>query len=230
MSNLTEQVYNKLLDMIVEERYKPGDRLPSEMVLCDRFSVSRNTLRAALNKLNILGLTETKQGGGTFVKEVSSEVYMNFFLPSLLTSNINLLQAMEFRRGIETEAARLAAVNRTEDDIAKMRTCLDRCKDNIHDMSGFENANNEFHNCIAEASRNPLFIQIMSILHRMISTVMKDYLKNQGADIDSTFYHEMILNCIIERKPDEAAFFMDRHMTFLVRRVRDYIAEKNNNS
>ena len=77
--------------------------------MCDQMGVSRNTLRAALNKLDALGFTVSRQGGGTYVKEVDSDVYLNFFVPALLTHNVNLLEVMQFRKGIEVEAARRAA-------------------------------------------------------------------------------------------------------------------------
>ena len=70
-------------------------------------------------------------------------------------------------------------------------------------------------------------MRMEAIIHQMTSTVMQEYLSKQGADIDSTFYHEMVMRCIIERKPDEAAYFMDRHMQVLVERVRRYITEEN---
>ena len=70
-----------------------------------------------------------------------------------------------------------------------------------------------------------MFVRIEMIIHKMTSTSMKKYLSKQGADIDSTFYHEMIMKCIIEHKPDEAAYFMDRHMQHLVERVKKYIDE-----
>lgn len=54
---LVEQTYDALMQMIMDGNYKPGDRLPSEMILCNNLQVSRNTLRAALNKLNVLGFT-----------------------------------------------------------------------------------------------------------------------------------------------------------------------------
>jgi GntR family transcriptional regulator, transcriptional repressor for pyruvate dehydrogenase complex len=229
MAVLAEQIYEDLVNMIVEENYKPGDRFPSENVLCERFSVSRNTLRAALNKLHVLGLTETRQGGGTYLKEVNSDVYLNFFMPAVLTSNIDLLEVMEFRRGIEVESARLAAENATETDIQELREYLEECRDNLHNMSSFEAANNEFHFAIAKASKSKMFIRMESIIHQMISTVMQKYLSEQGADIDSTFYHEMVMRCIIEHKPDEAAYFMDRHMQLLVERVKNYITEEKTN-
>ena len=227
MAVLAEQVYEELVDMIVGEKYKPGNRLPSEMVLCERFSVSRNTLRAALNKLHVLGLTETQQGGGTYVKEVDSDVYLNFVMPALLTSNVNLLEAMEFRRGIEVEAARLAAENASDEDVQELQKYLEGCKENLDSMPSFENANSDFHFAIAKASKSKMFMRMEAIIHQMTSTVMQEYLSKQGADIDSTFYHEMVMRCIIERKPDEAAYFMDRHMQVLVERVRRYITTEN---
>ena len=224
MATLAEQVYEELINMIVEENYKPGDRFPSENVLCERFSVSRNTLRGALNKMQVLGLTETRQGGGTYLKDVSSEVYLNFFMPSILTSNIDLLEAMEFRRGIEVESARLAAQNATEEDIKELNNYLNACKENMSNMLDFENSNNDFHYAIAKASKSNMFIKMEKIIHKMTSASMKKYLAKQGADIDSTFYHEMIMKCIIEHKADEAAYSMDRHMQYLVERVKKYIA------
>ena len=225
MATLTEQVYEDLINMIVEEDYKPGDRFPSESALCERFSVSRNTLRAALNKLQVLGLAETMKGGGTYLKEVDSDVYLNFFMPAVLTSNIDLLEVMEFRRGIEVESARLAAENADVEDINELNEYIVACKENIDDMFTFETANNNFHFGIAKASKSKMFIRIEMIIHKMTSTSMKKYLSKQGADIDSTFYHEMIMKCIIEHKPDEAAYFMDRHMQHLVERVKKYIDE-----
>ena len=85
---LVEQTYDALMQMIMDGNYKPGDRLPSEMVLCNNLQVSRNTLRAALNKLNVLGFTETRQGGGTYMRAVDSSVYLNFFVPATLTSSM----------------------------------------------------------------------------------------------------------------------------------------------
>ena len=152
MATLTEQVYEDLINMIVEEDYKPGDRFPSESALCERFSVSRNTLRAALNKLQVLGLAETMKGGGTYLKEVDSDVYLNFFMPAVLTSNIDLLEVMEFRRGIEVESARLAAENADVEDINELNEYIVACKENIDDMFTFETANNNFHFGIAKAS------------------------------------------------------------------------------
>ena len=218
-ATLVEQVYNQLLKMIIRRELKPGDRLPSEMVLCDQMGVSRNTLRAALNKLDALGFTVSRQGGGTYVKEVDSDVYLNFFVPALLTHNVNLLEVMQFRKGIEVEAARLAAANATDEDIAELSELLEHCKKNLDEMERFAQSNTDFHTAVAKASHNMMFKKMMEIIRMMILTEMQNFLVAQGEDVDSTFYHEMVLRCIIEGKPEEAAFFMERHLTLVIKRV-----------
>lgn len=225
-ATLVEQVYDQLVQIIIQKELKPGDRLPSEVVLCERMGVSRNTLRAALNKLDALGFTVSRQGGGTYVKEVDSDVYLNFFVPALLTHNLNILEVMQFRKGIEVEAARLAACNATEEDIAELRDLLELCKDNLAVMDSFATANTEFHAAVAKASHNMMFKKMMEIIRMMLLPELQNFLLDQGADMDSTFYHEMILRCIIEKKPDEAAYFMERHLTLVIKRVGEYV-QKN---
>lgn len=222
--SLVEQTYNGLLNMIIQKEFKPGDRLPSEKVLCESFEVSRNTLRAALNKLAVLGFTETRQGGGTYLKEVDSAVYLNFFVPAMLTHNLNLLEIMRFRKGIEIEAARQAAEEATPEHIEQLKELLNCCKQNLGNMQDFASANTDFHTCIAKASGNKMFEKMMEIVKIMILPEMQNFLTAQGSDIDSTFYHEMVLRCIIDRKPDEAAFFMERHMSLIVKRVKEYVS------
>ena len=229
-ATLVEQVYNQLLKMIIRRELKPGDRLPSEMVLCDQMGVSRNTLRAALNKLDALGFTVSRQGGGTYVKEVDSDVYLNFFVPALLTHNVNLLEVMQFRKGIEVEAARLAAANATDEDIAELSELLEHCKKNSDEMERFAQSNTDFHTAVAKASHNMMFKKMMEIIRMMILTEMQNFLVAQGEDVDSTFYHEMVLRCIIEGKPEEAAFFMERHLTLVIKRVEKYVKRETKNN
>ena len=229
-ATLVEQVYNQLLKMIIRRELKPGDRLPSEMVLCDQMGVSRNTLRAALNKLDALGFTVSRQGGGTYVKEVDSDVYLNFFVPALLTHNVNLLEVMQFRKGIEVEAARLAAANATDEDIAELSELLEHCKKNLDEMERFAQSNTDFHTAVAKASHNMMFKKMMEIIRMMILTEIQNFLVAQGEDVDSTFYHEMVLRCIIEGKPEEAAFFMERHLTLVIKRVEKYVKRETKNN
>lgn len=222
VKSLPEQTYEKLLQLIVSEDYQPGDRLPSENDLSERFNVSRNTLRTALKKLSVIGFTETRRGGGTFVKKIGGDAYLNFFLPSLLMDSHYLIDIMEFRKGIEVQAVKLAAERATEEDIQELQAIYDESQKYLNDMEMFAMYNTGFHARIAKASHNQMFEKIMEIVRNIIATKMQDFQIEQGSDIDSNFYHFMILQCIINHKPDEAAFFMDKHTTLLVDRVRGF--------
>ncbi len=222
--SLSEQIYDQLMNMIITKAYKPGDKLPTEMALCETFGVSRNTLRAAMNKLNTLGFTETKQGGGTYIRKVGSDVYLNFFVPALLTHNIDILEILHFRKGIEVEAAALAAKNATEEDLALLNSTLEKYKGDADNLDILATDNMDFHEAIARASHNKMFITMIGIIKSMTLPEMKNFLNAQGDDIDSEFYHSMVLQSIKLKKPEEAAFFMERHMVLLIERVGEFIS------
>jgi len=210
--------------MLVSGHYKEGDKLPSENELSEKYGVSRNTVRAALNKLKVLGFTETKHGGGTTVRKIGSDMYMNFFVPALLQEDHGVLDVLEFRKGIEVQAVRLAAERADEKDILLLRELLGQAEtSNISgEMRDFAFHNTNFHAAIAKASHNSMFEKMMEIISSIIMLKMQDFLYEQGHDIDSAFYHKMVFECILNNKPDEAAFFMDKHLTKIIDRVKSF--------
>lgn len=226
-STLSEQIYDKLLQTIILDNYKPNDKLPSENELSKLYEVSRNTIRAAINKLNALGFTETKHGGGTYIKSIGREICLNYFIPTLLMESDDLLEIMEFRKGIEVEAVKLAARNANEENLKHLKEVLERSQDASGNMNEFAFENTNFHTAIAKASNNKMFAKLMEIIRSLIMTKMQKFLVIQGEDIDSNFYHSMIFQCIAHKKPEEAAFFMDKHMTLVIDRVKKYIEDGN---
>ena len=229
-NSLTEQVYESLLQMLIEEKFKPGDRLPSENDLTERFGVSRNTVRTAINKLNVLGFCETKHGGGTFMKKIGGDAYLNFFLPALLMESNDLIDVMEFRKGIEVQAVMLAAQRATPSDIRALDTLIKQMDQHLDDMERLAFHNTNFHAQIAKASHNNMFSKMMDIVRSIIMTKMQDFLITQGHDIDSHFYHTMIFQCIANHKPDEAALMMDKHLTLVIDRVRNFSRDTRDRS
>ena len=122
--NTADRVYENLFHMLVSGDYAPGDRIPSEHELKERFNVSRNTIRAALNRMNALGIIETRQGDGTYLKGVGTGMYINSFVPAILSNSDDLMGLLAMRRGVEVSAARLAAVNATEKELQEERERL----------------------------------------------------------------------------------------------------------
>jgi GntR family transcriptional repressor for pyruvate dehydrogenase complex len=109
LNRIADVVARDLEQRILEGSLKPGDRLPSERTLALEFSISRPSLREAIQKLVHKGLLETRHGGGTVV---TNRLQASFSDPwQNMLQEHPLLQAdmLEFRHMLEGEAAKLAA-------------------------------------------------------------------------------------------------------------------------
>ncbi len=101
---LTDQIFDYIQDQIANGNWKRGEKLPSETELAEKLGVSRMSLRAAIQRSNTMGLTETKVGEGTFVKKISMRPFIENLLKSNLLSADNddindMRKAAEFRGG-----------------------------------------------------------------------------------------------------------------------------------
>lgn len=225
--NVTDKVYEELFNMLLKSNYKPGQKLPSENELKDTFGVSRNTIRSAINRLNVLGIVETRQGEGTYLLGIGTNLYLNNFVPSILTNADDLMGLLEFRRGVETASARLAAMNATDEDIADMERYFEALKNNEVSNHEFAEMTSDFHVKIAMASKNELFVNLLNLIKWIITSRMEDFLYYKPNVADSSFYHYMVYRCIRQHKPDEAAYMMDCHIKLLIQRVDGYIQYTN---
>ena len=115
-NSLADQVCISLRESITSGEFKSGTKLPSENDLAEEFGTSRLTVRLAIQKLNAMGLLETKVGEGSFVKDFNYEYYIDnvseiIFKPEMMKD------IKDFRLGIETSFCILAAKNRTEKEM-----------------------------------------------------------------------------------------------------------------
>lgn len=144
-----QQVSDRLRDDIVDGRVLPGERLPGEADLCERFGVSRSTIREAIRLLEARRLVVTTRGttGGTFVAEPDPdglEADLQFGLGLLAaTERVSVREIVEARELLEAPACALAALRRTDEQVAELRELVDH-EDHelfhlaILDMSGNE--------------------------------------------------------------------------------------------
>lgn len=211
--NVGEQVFQQLKGLIIENEWRPGDKIPSENELADMFNVSRITVRQALQKLNTLGLLETRLGEGSFVRVPDIGESMNALIPTMYLGNSMDLQVFEFREIIETECARLAAARATEEDIVGLKEILDtmiRCKENS-DLIGFGKADLDFHFKVAQITKNDLIIKTNSILRDILEHSMEEVIDKMGCE-NGVFYHEQILKAIESHDEETAVKVMRKHI------------------
>ncbi len=161
----SEQVFEALQSQISSGVWKVGDRLPSEGELAERYGVNRLTVRVALQKLNALGVVETRTGSGTYVIEFDFEGYLHmasrFYGQSGMMKNVT-----EFRNHMEIECARLACERATDDELAELeRLALEHGRVWM-DTEGVEHdvwcrrvadADLAFHEQVVRMSHNPLY-------------------------------------------------------------------------
>ena len=111
-----DQVYEELKQLIIDETWKAGEKIPTETQLAEQFAVNRLTVRVALQRLQAIGLLDIRVGNGTFVK--AFDMCSNIAgLSDFYTNTTALQDIREYRYIIETECVRLAVDWRTEEEL-----------------------------------------------------------------------------------------------------------------
>lgn len=165
--HLPARIAVQLAEEISQGRLKPGERLPTEHVLAKTLGVSRSVVREAIAQLRNEGLVETRQGVGAFVSEPSARPIR--IKDGELSTPQSFRALFQLRVPLEIEAAGLAAVHHTPDDLAKIDEALSR-------MTGAEKwteqgivADLAFHRAVAEATHNEYFALFIGFIAERIS-------------------------------------------------------------
>ena len=213
--NVSDEVYKQIMKKIINGDWEPGQKIPSENHLGAILNVSRHTIRGALNRLNALGLLETKHGEGTFVKTLDPSLYLNSLVPVVFFEKHSYKTIMEFRRGIEIEATSLAAKNADKEDLEELDRLVDeliRNKDNLDSYAGFDI---DFHVAISRASKNKMFAQTMNIIRALLSSQLQEDMVGHGIGIGYKFHIE-ILKAIKNRDAEQASALMKEHLNIVI--------------
>lgn len=206
---------SSLTQQILLGTFKPGDRLPSENTLVREQGVSRTVVREALSKLQASGLVETRHGIGTFVVERQAQAGMRVGAESAAS----VRDLLELRIGLEGQAAALAALRRSEQQLAGMRQALDDYQDLAAAGDSCIEPDQRFHQLIAEATGNVYFTEMMAQLGSgLIPRNRMAPAERSGAKLARHAYlanleHEAILNAIRRQDPDAARAAVCLHLS-----------------
>jgi DNA-binding FadR family transcriptional regulator len=156
--SLVDQAIEAVRAQIADGAWPVGERIPTEPELVATLGIGRNSVREAIRALVHAGLLETRQGDGTYVVATSD-------LTGALrrrASRAELLEIFELRRALEVEAARLAALRRTDEDLAQLERLL-AARDAAwlaDDDAQFVELDVELHRAIAAASHNTMLAEL----------------------------------------------------------------------
>ena len=160
--SLADTVAARLRREITEDRYKPGEKLPTERELSETYGVSRAIIREALGRLKQDGLVRSRQGSGAFVAEAGTPVFRLSVVDLRDTAEIQ--NVVELLVAFESAASALAATRRTKAQLAMINAQFDAMERAIvEDRSGVDE-DVAFHRAIVDATANPVFRDMFDFL------------------------------------------------------------------
>jgi DNA-binding FadR family transcriptional regulator len=213
---LSDQVFDRLERLITSGELKPGDEMPSERVLMERFGVGRPAIREAMQSLANMGLVVISHGERAKVLELTAR---SLFRQVDLTAKIMLSQSADslehlksarifFERGM----AREAAVKATAGDIEDLQLILEEQHDSLGHADAFISSDMRFHTRIAQITGNPLYVAVSEAMLAWLKQYHTEMLIWTGKEKYTLVEHKEILNCLAAHDVEGAEASVLRHL------------------
>jgi GntR family transcriptional repressor for pyruvate dehydrogenase complex len=223
-ARLADQVADQLATGIHAGQLSAGEKLPTEARLVEQFQVSRTVVREAISRLKSLGLVDSRQGSGVYVSARTRYAPLDFDARHG-GSQAAVVQMAEVRRGLEAEAAALAAERRSGADLRRIKqavTALDRAvragADGVEEDLGF-------HRAVAQAAHNPFLIGTLDYLAQFMRGAIGVTRANEARRADFAAQvrgeHAAVLVAIEAGEATRARQAAARHMNNAIRRIEN---------
>lgn len=213
-----EQIVEQITVMISEGNLKPGDKLPAERVLAENLNVSRASVREALSALHLLGLLEIKSGEGTYIKQSDVNSIIQPLALLLLMEQDTVFEILQVRKGLEVEAAGLAALNADDDDLKALGSIMNEMEKELNSSTLGEVTDWKFHFALAHATRNSLLVRLMNTIsdtmQKTIRINREQLFKKRGNPQILFKQHLDVYEAIKSRDVEKARQKMYEHLKF----------------
>lgn len=211
---LADQIYEMILQKIIDGGYPLRSRLPSENVFAASLDVSRPIVREALARLRSDGIVASRRGAGTFVTRKPADEFARF---APVGDIADLMRCYELRIGVESEAACVAARSRSRADLRAIRDALRRLEDAVEAGNVGAEADYAFHYAVARASANRYFVAALELVDRPMRAGIRlarelSRLQKRTRLLLVQAEHSAVYTAIAERDPVRAATAMRAHI------------------
>ncbi|MCI8417696.1 MAG: FadR family transcriptional regulator [Lachnospiraceae bacterium] len=207
-----EEVYNQLVQGILNGDWEKGCLLPSENELAQKFQVSRVPIREAIQRLKAMGVVESQQGKGTYVKNVDSESLMRSIVPLMsFRDTKQLIDILEYRKLVEPFCIRQIIQNCTEKEIDSLEEFVVSYESMEDPASEFKYYDTYFHKRIIELTGNEFLV----LINNITASAMEYYLQYTIVNMDLEWAangHIRILEALRKRDEDQAVEVMNGHL------------------
>lgn len=200
-SGLVDQVIGQLRDAIRRGEWPLGERIPTEAALVAELGVGRNTVREAVRALAHGGLLEVRQGDGTYVTATSE---VSGALRRLCGQELR--EALQVRRPLEVEGARLAATHRSAADLRELSRLLVARDEawRTRRFDEFARVDTEFHLAVVQAGHNGLLTELYRGLTEVVAASVAATSQTRLENAE-TIGHDGLLAAIENHDADAAA-------------------------
>lgn len=213
---LQNDIIRKIKELINYKNLEPGDKLPSERMLSEKFGVSRGNVRTSIQRLEYYGILESIPQSGTFVANIGV-VAMNGMIDDILRlKDPDFKSLVETRILLELKTVKLAAIRRSEEDLENIKSALDAYEKVA--LSGEDAVQEDllFHLAIARACGNSTMNTFMLIITpEIITNFEKHHVCDENQKYKAIDEHEAIFKAIKDQKPQVAKQKMKEHFSIL---------------
>jgi DNA-binding FadR family transcriptional regulator len=215
------EIAEQIRELVFNRMLNPGDRLPPERTLANRFNVSRGAVRDALRHLESQGFLEIRRGrsGGAYLQEMHGRQLVDGFGDMLRLGQVSVEQLLDARLAIELGL--LESVRKNGG-----RGWIDRLGRNVEEAETLRRAAareptagaallrnlHEFHHLLAGATGNPVFILAVEAIIAILRIYLDEIGHHTCVSLDSVSEHRAVLDAIRSGRLDEARRVMEGHL------------------
>ena len=215
-NSVSDEIVNQLIDLISRKVLKPGDRLPSERQLCEKFGVGRTSVREALRSLSVMGILMGRVGDGTFVSENDSYLERTFEWGFALDPK-QVEDLIETRLMLESNTALWAAERSTNENLVAIKSALEGMHAEIDRPNEFLEYDINFHLEIARAAQNSILYNLVRTTRHYLQQWIKGSLETASSQAKdraclSVAQHREIFAALTEKNPNMARECMRSHI------------------
>jgi DNA-binding FadR family transcriptional regulator len=212
-------VVEKIKALLIEEKLKPGDMIPSETVLADSLKVGRGSVREAVKILSAYGVLEIRRGAGTFVATASNKRLFDSHLYQILIQERDYKSLTQVRELLEEGIVKLAVESADDEELTLLDEAMKRF---LHELGkqkpDHEHANEldiQYHRLLGKLSHNPIVERIYNFVIELFTPTINP--------IHSGVYeaHSNLHQAIMERNTEQAVACVREHTHTWIESHRD---------
>ena len=211
--NATDDIIRQIRSLLDSGDLQPGDKLPAERKLAEKFQVARSQVREAFKNLEFYNIIKTMPQSGSVISAIESTALNSLISDILKMDNCDFHSLVEARSIIEINAAKLCAIRRTEEDLKMIESAMNNYNKKIKECGSALEEDLYFHRTIAEGSKN-------TVLKSMMMTITPDIMVNYAKfNVCKTNFeipiseHRLLFEYIKNNNAEAASNIMSQHLT-----------------